>query len=89
MLAILSALSMGALVYSKSDLATAAIAALCGYAVFVAYAWIRSSITARDPIHTLSLAAGQSPTGPIQIERFFAALLIPAGVAYVSFRVFS
>lgn len=89
MLVILSALLAGAFVFSKSGFVTAAISAVCGYAAFVAYAYVRSGITVRDPIHRLSLAVGHPPNGAIRIERFVAAILVPAVVAYVVYRVLS
>jgi len=89
MLAILSAVLAGAFVYSKSGFVIAAISAACGYAAFVAYAYVRSGITVKDPIHRLSLAAGRPPNGAIRIERLVAAILVPAVVAYVVYKVLS
>jgi len=90
MLAILSAILAGVFVFFKSGFVIAAISAVSGYVAFVAYAYVRSGITvAKDPVNMLAIAAGLPPSGPIRVERFITAIVLPVVVAYVTFRVLS
>lgn len=89
MLAIISALLAGIFIFSKSGLLIATISAVCGYAGFVAYAYVRSGMLVNDPINMLSLAAGHQPSGAIRVERFVAAILVPVILAYVTYRILS
>jgi hypothetical protein len=88
MLAIFSSLLMGMFVFPRSGFFVAAISVACGYAAFVAYAWVRSGIPMNDPIAVLAVAAGR-PTAAMRIERFFASILVPAIIAYVTCRILS
>ena len=85
----MSALLAGVFVFFKSGFVIAAISAVSGYVAFVAYAYVRSGIVAKDPVNRLSLAAGRPPSGPIRVERFITAIVLPVVVAYVTFRVLS
>lgn len=88
MLAILSALVGGVFVFSEAGFVAAAICAVIGYAVFVAYAYIRSGATVKNPVNRFHLMLGQAPPGAaIRLERFVSMILIPAGAAYLSFTV--
>ncbi len=89
MLALLSALLAGTFVFFKSGFLIAIISAVCGYAAFAAFAYVRSGILAKDPINMLSFAAGHQPSGAIRVERIFAAVLVPAVVAYLTYLVLS
>lgn len=84
MLAILSAVVAGIIIYSEAGVVGALVCAAGGYATFVAYAWFRSGAIARDPVNMLALAARRRPPGRgLLLERNLAIVVIPFAVAFL------
>ena len=83
MLAIITTVIAGGLIFFRAGFLVATISVFCGYAAFVAYAYLRSRMWMNDPSVAEALAAGRAPKRAIRIERTAAALLIPPVTAYL------
>jgi hypothetical protein len=84
MLALISALAGGLIVFLRFGPGFALVSVMLGYTAFVAYAFVRSRMWMRDPENSKAFAEGQEPRRAVRIERMIAALTIPALVAYAA-----
>jgi len=79
MLALISALAAGLVIFLRTGLPGVVIVSiLFGYSAFVAYAFVRSRMWMRDPENSMAFAEGSEPRRAVRIERMIAAITIPA-----------
>jgi hypothetical protein len=84
MLALISALTAGLIIFLRSGPGFALVSVLLGYSAFVAYAYFRSRMWMKDPENSMAFAEGREPRRAVRIERMIAALTIPALVAFAA-----
>ncbi|MFZ1110428.1 MAG: hypothetical protein WAN43_19030 [Rhodomicrobium sp.] len=84
MLALISALTAGLLIFLRSGPGFALVSVLLGYSAFVAYAYFRSRMWMKDPENSLAFAEGREPRRAVRIERTIASLTIPALAAFAA-----
>jgi hypothetical protein len=82
MLALISALTGGLVVFLRFGPGFALVSVLAGYTAFVFYALIRSRMWIRDPENSMAFAEGGEPRRAVRVERMIASLTIPPLVAY-------
>jgi hypothetical protein len=87
MLALITTLLAGLVVFVRSGLIVATASIFCAYAAFAAYAYFRSRMWMKDPAVAAAIAEGRQPERAIMIERTIAAIVIPAVVAYIPYAL--
>jgi hypothetical protein len=87
MLALITTLLAGFVVFVRSGLVVATASIFCAYAAFVAYAYFRSRMWMKDPTVAAAISEGRQPSRAIMIERTVAAIVIPAVVAYIPYAL--
>lgn len=87
MLALMTTLLAGLLVFVRSGLIVATASIFCAFAAFAAYAYVRSRMWMKDPAVAEAIAAGKSPGRAIMIERTLAAIVIPLVFAYIPYAL--
>ena len=85
MLALITTLLAGFLVFLRSGLVVATASIFCAYAAFAAYAYFRSQMWMKGPAVAAAIAEGRQPARAISIERTIAAVAVPAIFAYISY----
>ncbi len=83
MLAVITTVIAGGLIFLRAGFLVATVSVFCGYAAFVAYAYVRSRMWMKDPAMEEALAAGRAPKRAIRIERTVASILIPPVTAFL------
>jgi hypothetical protein len=89
MLALISALAAGMLIFLRAGPGIALASVLCGYAAFFAYAYFRSRMWMKDPENSTALAEGREPKRAVRIERALAAIFVPAAAASIVSAILS
>jgi fumarate reductase subunit C len=87
MLALITTLLAGFIVFLRSGLVVATASIFLAYAAFAAYAYFRSRMWMKDPAVAAAIAEGRQPSRAIMIERTVAAIVIPAVVAYIPYAL--
>jgi hypothetical protein len=87
MLALITTLSAGFVVFLRSGLVVATASIFCAYAAFVAYAYFRSRMWMKDPAVAAAIADGRPLGRAITIERTISAIVIPVVVAYIPYAL--
>ncbi len=87
MLALITTLLAGMLVFVRSGLVVATASVFCAYAAFGAYAYFRSQMWMKDPAVAAAIAEGRQPGRAIRIERTVAAIVVPAVFAYIPYAL--
>ena len=87
MLALITTLLAGMLVFVRSGLVVATASIFCAYAAFIAYAYFRSRIWMKDPAVAAAIAEGRQPGRAIVIERTVAAIVVPLVFAYIPYAL--
>ena len=85
MLALITTLLAGMLVFVRSGLVVATASIFCAYAAFAAYAYFRSRMWMKDPAVAAAIAEGRQPGRAITIERTIAAIVVPLVFAYIPY----
>jgi hypothetical protein len=87
MLALITTLLAGFIVFVRSGLVVATASIFCAYAAFVAYAYFRSRMWMKDPAVAAAIAEGRQLGRAITIERTISAIVIPAIFAYIPYAL--
>jgi len=87
MLALITTLLAGMLVFVMSGLVVATASIFCAYAAFAAYAYFRSRMWMKDPATAAAIAEGRQPHRAIRIERIVAAIVVPSVFAYIPYAI--
>ncbi len=78
MVALISALAAGVLIFLRFSPGIALVSVLFGYTLFVVYADVRSRMWMKDPENAKALAEGRQPGRAVRTERLIASVVIPA-----------
>ena len=87
MLALITTLLAGFVIFLRSGLVVATASIFCAYAAFAAYAYFRSRMWMKDPAVAAAIAEGRQPGRAITIERTIAAIVVPAIFAYIPYAL--
>ncbi len=87
MLALITTLLAGFVVFLRSGLVVATASIFCAYAAFAAYAYFRSRMWMKDPAVAAAISEGRHPGRAIMIERTVAAILVPLVFAYIPYAI--
>ncbi len=87
MLALITTLLAGFLVFLRSGFLIGTASIFCAYAAFVAYAYFRSRMWMKDPAVAAAVEEGRQPPRAIRIERIVAAIVVPLIFAYIPYAL--
>ncbi len=87
MLALITTLAVGILVFLRAGFVVGTASVFCAYAAFVAYAYIRSRMWMKDPAVSAAIEDGRQVPRAIRIERIVAAIVVPLIFAYIPYAL--